>query len=96
MPFLDALTFGYVLSMPQDMSILHNVDNTNEEGEKIKDCFHKFPIDAPRAMFGVNLNDSTESSVAYHHPNQLGGKEGGCPILDKNKNLPVHKTKLFH
>ena len=91
MPFLDALTFGYVLSMPQDMSILHNLDNTNEEGEKIKDCFHKFPIDAPRAMFGVNLNDSSEGSHAYHHPNQLGGKEGGCPILDKNKNLPVHK-----
>jgi len=30
MPFLDSLTSGYLLKMPQDFYIQHNVDNTNE------------------------------------------------------------------
>ena len=35
-PFLDALSAGYLLKMPQDFHVRHNVDNTNEMGEIFK------------------------------------------------------------
>ena len=44
MPFLDSLTSGYLLKMPQDFAIRHNVDNENEKGEKIKDSFQTFSL----------------------------------------------------
>jgi hypothetical protein len=34
MPFLDTITSGYLLKMPQDFYIRHNVDNKNEKEEK--------------------------------------------------------------
>jgi hypothetical protein len=38
MPFLDTLTAGYLLKMPQDLHLRHNVDNKNEK-EVFKDSF---------------------------------------------------------
>ena len=37
MPFLDTLTTGYVLKLPQDLYIDHNIDNLKNE----KDSFYK-------------------------------------------------------
>jgi len=34
MPFLDTLTSGYLLKMPQDFNVRHNVDNKNEKGDE--------------------------------------------------------------
>ena len=31
MPFLDTLTSGYLLKMPQDFNVRHNVDSKNEK-----------------------------------------------------------------
>ena len=42
MPFLDTLTSGYLLKMPQDFYVRHNVDNKNEKGESFKDSFQTF------------------------------------------------------
>jgi hypothetical protein len=39
MPFLDTLTSGYLLKMPQDFNVRHNVDNKNEKGESLKILF---------------------------------------------------------
>ena len=44
MPFLDTLTSGYLLKMPQDFHLRHNVDNENEKGEKFKDSFQTFGL----------------------------------------------------
>lgn len=82
MPFLDTLTSGYLLRMPQDYKIYHNFLNeeTNERDAK-------FMIAHPLATSrqeSINLNDS---SVNAHPPRQLKGS----PLLKKNKDLAVHK-----
>jgi len=82
MPFLDTLTSGYLLKLPQDFYVRHNVEN-----EKIKDCFHKVGLE----NYNVKINESfinlNSTNADYHSPNQLRGSE----LVQKNKNLPFHK-----
>ena len=86
MPFLDTLTTGYLLKMPQDLTIRHNVDNKNEKGETIKDSFETFGLynfqQILVAKF-INLNSGTD----IHAPFQLQDS----PLVEKNKNLPFYK-----
>jgi hypothetical protein len=86
MPFLDSLTAGYILKMPQDFHIRHNVDNKNEKGEKFKDSFQTFGLHDQWPILGskyINLNSGTD----IHSIKQLEGS----PFLEKNKNLPFYK-----
>jgi hypothetical protein len=86
MPFLDSLTAGYVLKMPQDFNIRHNVDNKNQKGETFKDSFQMFGLHDMSKFInekGVNLN----SNIDVHTLNQLLGSA----LIDKNKNLPFYK-----
>jgi hypothetical protein len=81
-PFLDSLTSGYLLKIPQDIRIAHNVENN----EKKFDSIYKtgpLPHDLIKAM-GLNLNEETP---AYHKIFQLDGS----PLVEKNKNLPFYK-----
>ena len=81
-PFLDSLTSGYLLKMPQDFHIQHNVEN--EHG--LKDSFQKFGMtDMQPYLRGrfVNLN----CGIDAHPVRQLEGS----PYVEKNKNLPFHK-----
>jgi len=86
MPFLDTLTSGYLLKMPQDFNIRHNVDNKNEKGEVFKDSFQTFGLHdcSPllRAKY-INLN----SGIDTHSIKQVEGS----PFIEKNKNLPLYK-----
>ena len=86
MPFLDSLTSGYILKMPQDLYLRHNVDNKNEKGEIIKDSFQTFSLheacDTLNAKC-INLN----SRIDIHPTKQLEGS----PLIEKNKNLPFYK-----
>ena len=85
-PFLDSLTAGYLLKMPQDFHLRHNVDNKNEKGEKFKDSFQTFGLhDQSQLLHAkcINLN----SGVDAHPTFQLEGS----PLLEKNKNLPFYK-----
>jgi hypothetical protein len=85
-PFLDSLTAGYLLKMPQDFHLRHNVDNKNEKGEKFKDSFQTFGLhDQSQLLHAkyINLN----SGIDAHPTFQLEGS----PLLEKNKNLPFHK-----
>ena len=81
MPFLDTLTAGYIMSMPQDFIIRHNV--YNDEIKK-NDAFQ-----SPSLMYhehehtGTNLAQKTE----FHGTQQLAGS----PLVEKNKDLPFHK-----
>jgi len=86
MPFLDTLTSGYLLKVPQDLYLKHNIDNENQKEEKFKDSFqfsslHDLPLILQSRA--INLN----SSVEVHSTKQLEGS----PFIDKNKNLPFHK-----
>jgi hypothetical protein len=86
MPFLDSLTAGYLLKIPQDFHVRHNVDNKNEKGENFKDSFQTFGLHDMSQFLSakyVNLN----SGVDIHDINQLKGS----PYVEKNKNLPFYK-----
>jgi hypothetical protein len=72
MPFLDSLTSGYLLKIPQDFYIRHNVDNKNEKGKVIKDSFQTFGLHDQSELLNaksINLN----SGIDTHHIKQLGG-----------------------
>jgi hypothetical protein len=86
MPFLDSLTAGYLLKMPQDFYVKHNVDNKNNKGELFKDSFQSFGLH----QFGNFLNSkglNLNSGPDLHHINQVKGSD----LVDKNKNLSFYK-----
>ena len=86
MPFLDSLTAGYLLKMPQDFHLRHNVDVKNEKSENIKDSFQTFALHAWRNIVHeklLNLN----AGVDIHPIKQLLGS----PFVEKNKNIPLYK-----
>jgi hypothetical protein len=86
MPFLDTLTSGYSLKMPQDLKIDHNVDNKNDKGETFKDSFHQFGLFATAGSINakaVNLN----ANIEVHGIQQLEGS----PYIEKNKNMNFYK-----
>jgi len=86
MPFLDTLTSGYLLKLPQDLYLRHNVDSENEKGEKFKDSFQTFGLhDQSQILHAkyINLN----SGIDVHQIKQLEGS----PIIEKNKKLPFYK-----
>ena len=86
MPFLDTLTSGYVLKMPQDFHVRHNVDNKNEKGENIKDSFQTFGLhDIAQILSAKNINLNSGQDV-----HSIGQVEGS-PFIEKNKNLPFYK-----
>jgi len=86
MPFLDSITAGYLLKMPQDFYLRHNVDNVNDKGENIKDSFQTFGLHDQGAILHakcLNLN----SHIDVHSKSQLENS----PLIEKNKNLPFYK-----
>lgn len=85
-PFLDTLTSGYLLKIPQDFHIRHNVNNKNEKGEIFKDSFQTFGLhDHLQSLHAkcINLN----SGIDIHPIKQVEGS----PFIEKNKNLPFYK-----
>ena len=86
MPFLDSLTSGYILKIPQDFYVRHNVINKNQNGEEFKDSFQTFGLhdrsDILQEKF-INLN----SAIDAHSLQQLQDS----PFIKKNKNLPFYK-----
>jgi hypothetical protein len=86
MPFLDTITSGYLLKMPQDFHIRHNVDNKNEKGEKFKDSFQTFGLHSMSQVLNaksINLNSGFDT----HSVKQVEGSS----FIEKNKNLPFYK-----
>lgn len=86
MPFLDSLTAGYILKIPQDFHVRHNVDNKNEKGEIFKDSFQTFGLQNIQQFVqakNINLNSGTD----IHLIKQVKGS----PFIEKNKNLPFYK-----
>ena len=84
-PFLDTLTSGYILKMPQDFLVNHNFYD-----ERIKDfdSYFKFSYGAVAdyvVQKDLNLNTNNKE---IHPTEQLGNK---CPFHKKNKNLPYYK-----
>jgi hypothetical protein len=83
MPFLDTLTTGYILKLPVDYYIYHNVIKDNER------------VMVGRSDVGPDITNNITKNInvnpnypQYHKIDQLG-KE--CPFIKKNKDLPFHK-----
>jgi len=82
MPFLDTLTSGYLLKMPQDFNIKHNVEN--DKGQK--DSFQTFALHEKSNLLydkSINLN----SGIDIHTIKQVKGS----PFIKRNKNLNFYK-----
>ncbi len=85
-PFLDSLTAGYLLKMPQDFYVRHNVDNKDEKNETFKDSFQTFALhDMGSILNAKNIN--LNSGIDVHSLKQLEGSS----FIEKNKNLPFYK-----
>jgi hypothetical protein len=86
MPFLDTLTSGYLLKMPQDFNVRHNVNNKNEKGKEFKDSFQTFGLhDQSQILYAKNIN--LNSGFDTHPLKQVEGSS----FIEKNKNLPFYK-----
>lgn len=86
MPFLDSLTAGYLLKIPQDILIKHNTDFKNDKNETEKTATQMPGLHKSQSIVGakyLNLN----SGLEVHPTKQLEGS----PYIEKNKNLPFHK-----
>jgi hypothetical protein len=82
MPFLDTLTSGYLLKMPQDFYVKHNVDNKDDKGNIIKDSFQTWGLfDQGQILYSKNVN--LNSGIDTHPITQLEGS----PLVEKNKTL---------
>jgi hypothetical protein len=85
-PFLDTLTSGYLLKIPQDLKIRHNVKDDNGNN----DSFYGYSLQSPlfQNLFlakGINLNSGKDDEI--HSKMQVGE----CPYVEKNKNLNFYK-----
>ena len=82
MPFLDSLTSGYILKMPVDYHIVHNI----KYGDELKTGMKSGAEHLKRSNISneINLN---YGQPEFHHSSQLGES----PYNEKNKNLPFHK-----
>jgi hypothetical protein len=83
MPFLDSLTSGYLLKIPQDLKIIHNVINqeTNQP-----DSFYRTGELDDQLLYAKSINLGKQRADT-HPPLQLNGS----PYVEKNKNLPFFK-----
>ena len=91
MPFLDAVSTGYILKNQHEIVVNQQVINPpyKEEGPGL--WLHINPeVNAPFAGRGIPV--AMTGDITHHHPvNQLGGKEGGCPYIKQNHNEPFIK-----
>jgi hypothetical protein len=80
-PFLDSLMAGYLLKLPTDFYIEHNVEIEGKPATQVVSA-NRF-----RPNLGLKINVNYDNVGEYHDPNQLGKSK----LVEKNKNLPFHK-----
>jgi len=81
MPFLDTLVTGYLLKLPTDFYIGHNIEINGKKATHIV-APHTFSN-----SLGKYININYEDSKEYHETFQMEES----PLVNKNKNLPFHK-----
>mgnify|MGYP003110595630 CR=1 FL=1 len=85
MPFLDTLTSGYILKLPQDIRVKHNVkDEFN--GNNISICDYSLGRNFTEfyGVKNINLN-------GIHQQTHSTFQFKGSPFEEKNLNFPVQK-----
>jgi len=84
-PFLEAVTTGYVLKVPQDFEIKWNV-TTKKDNQLLKDAFINYAGDYHIIDPTLNFNQGRQQEA--HPLNQVGEK---CPFLKKHGNYKIPK-----
>ena len=97
MPFLDTLTSGYVLKMPQDLHIEFNIDRINPEtgktiidektGKNMKDYKFRYGLCNEDSMMQVRMMNLNGKKPQYHERSQLEGSY----FVKKNKDFDILK-----
>jgi hypothetical protein len=82
-PFLETLTTGYLLKIPKEFKLKHNVFNSNNERET-EAFYPSHKLEGTESVFSFfNLNHQ----IQVHNTSQIKGS----PHEHKNKELPVQK-----
>ena len=85
MPFLDTLTTGYLLKLPQDIYLEHNVE---VDGEKVSQSMPAIMQTGLVTKHAHNINLNYQPLMNNSHPQDQIGE---CPYGKKNKNFPIMK-----
>ena len=83
-PFLDSLTTGYTLSLPQDIYIKHNYMKDGVRGSTFEPSLRH----VIHTIQSLHVNINVEPSI--HPVEQVGNK---CPFAHKNMDLPFYKIQ---
>ena len=83
MPFLDTLTSGYLLKIPQDIIVKHNVLNE----ENVPDSYQFVDPLNYLLLQSKQINLITAEEPSFHPIIQMDGS----PLVEKNKGLSFHK-----
>ena len=75
MPFLDSMSAGYILKLPQDFYINHNF--TKEDGQK--DSTFACPMSNESDLLNLHFVNLNKQGNEHHSPQQLHGS----PHLEK-------------
>jgi hypothetical protein len=87
-PFLETLTSGYILKMPIDYFLSHNVKKIiDKKMHRYTNGYSGTSTDTTNNFFSKNVNLNSKK-IEYHPIEQLGKT---CPYVNKNKDLPFHK-----
>jgi len=83
MPFLDSMSAGYILKIPQDFYINHNF--TDEKGNQ--DTTFACPMSEETSMLDLHFVNLNKQQSEHHAIDQVKGS----PHLEKNNNQGVLK-----
>ena len=75
MPFLDAISMGYIIKMPHEYEINHMQYNPH-----VKDAPKETWVRSIRTSDHFGISSSKET----HSIEQLGGEKGECPFIKQN------------
>lgn len=84
MPFLDSLTAGYIIKLPVDLKIKHNI--IDPETNKLDGDQYSSVTKTAKDLFDLH-NIKVNVHLEVHNTHQLQGS----PLVEKNKHLPFHK-----
>ena len=92
MPFMETLTTGYLLKLPQDINIRYNIEVINNETKEKKfDTFIDYPLQGNFEVFNSKVSEKINLNYGFpsekHSPEQLEGS----PLLNKHKNFLLPK-----
>jgi hypothetical protein len=85
MPFLDTLTTGYILKIPNDSYLAHNIIDSDTDEKK---SIWESPVNTLPEKSKEKININVSGLNSYHPIKQLGEK---CPFVKKNNGFSFLK-----